>query len=137
MFAVESMAIHSQREAVPVEHKDIASWLRAYLNSANWTQADLARRMDASTGAVAHWVSGSRIPNPDTVRRLADTLHADADYLLTLAGHRPPDPYFDPDSPEAKLLPYIRAIEWDERSLGLVIAQLKQLVEFQGKKRNN
>jgi transcriptional regulator with XRE-family HTH domain len=109
----------------------IGDWLRRELDSRDWNQADLARRVGLNTGTVAHWVTGNRTPSSQMVRRIADALNADVDYLLTLAGHRPPDPYFDPDSPEARLLPYIRQIEWTERDLGAIIAQLEFLIKVQ------
>jgi transcriptional regulator with XRE-family HTH domain len=71
------------------------AWLRRQLQRRDWSQADLARRMNAATGAVSNWVRGERIPNPQSCERLADVLGEDPDFVLTLAGHRPPDPSDD------------------------------------------
>ncbi len=67
----------------------VEGWLRQELRRRKWKQADLARRMNASTGAVSQWVNGIRVPLPESCERLADVLGADVDYVLALAGHRP------------------------------------------------
>jgi transcriptional regulator with XRE-family HTH domain len=106
----------------------IGSWLRRELDSRDMIGADLARRIGSSNGTVSNWITGTRVPNPETIQRIADALNADVDYLLTLAGHRPEDPYFDPDSPEAQLLPYIRAVDWSKH--GNELAMFKRQLEF-------
>lgn len=113
-------------------HTDtIGRWLQRELDSRDWLGADLARKIGSSNGTVSNWITGARKPNPETIQRIADVLNADVDYLLTLAGHRPADPYFDPDAPEARLLPYIRAVDWDRHpeQLETIVKILEWLVE--------
>ena len=129
MFAARLATNSIQLAVTMAATLDIASWLQQELRKRDWTQADLARRMGSSTGSVAHWVTGARVPQPSTIKVMAETFGADTDYLLTLAGHRQPDPYYDPDSPESQLLPYIRAIEWTDRDLKMIKRQLEFLAE--------
>lgn len=91
-------------------------------------QADLARRIGASTGAVSDWANDKRLPDTASCEKIADVLHVSVDTVLTRAGHRPADPFYDPDSPEAQLLPYIRAIDWTKRDREL--AMIKRQLEF-------
>jgi transcriptional regulator with XRE-family HTH domain len=116
-------------EDTPAE--TLGTWLKRQLSQREWNGADLAKRLNSSNGTVSNWMNGVRTPNPETVMRIASVLGADVDYLLTLAGHRPPDPYFDPDSAEAQLLPYIRAIEWTPRDLAIIKAQLETMIKAQ------
>jgi hypothetical protein len=56
----------------------------------------------------------------------------DYDVVATRAGYRPSELlHLDPNSPEARLLPYIRQIKWTERDLGAIIAQLEFLIKAQ------
>ncbi len=57
----------------------------------------------------------------------------DGDYRLTLTGTRPSDPYYDPESAEAQLLPYIRVIDWTHhnRELDMIKAQLDLIAKAQ------
>ena len=85
---------------------DIASWLRHQLARREWSGADLARRLDVSTGRVSEWTSGKRRPNPRTCIHLADVLGMDPDQVLAIAGHRVhPEPL---DDPKADLIALIR-----------------------------
>lgn len=106
-------------------------WLRRELGRREWIGADLARRMGSSNGTVSNWLTGKRVPSPETVQRIAMVLGADSDYLLALAGHRQADPYYDPNSPEAKLLPFIRQIEWTDEAFEMIRRQLEFLAEVQ------
>jgi hypothetical protein len=76
-------------------------------------------------------VTGKSVPSSASCRIIAQTFHVEEDEVLVAAGRRSPDPYFDPDSPEARLLPYIRTIKWDDRALEMIIAQLEFLAKAQ------
>ncbi len=54
-------------------------------------------------------------------------------YLLIVAGHRPPDPDFDPTSAEAQLLSLIRSIERTEhdRELAMTQREVKFIAEVE------
>ena len=46
------------------------------------TQRDTAEIFNVSYGAVGNWESGQRIPDTDTLKRIADYFHVSLDYLL-------------------------------------------------------
>lgn len=48
-----------------------------------WSQAELARRMDASAGTVQHWEAGRAIPETKTTPRLSRELGVSVQYLIT------------------------------------------------------
>lgn len=66
-----------------------ADWLRAEMDRRGITITELARRMEAGTGPVSRWVTGSRIPSPAMCVRIADAMALDRDIVLAQAGHRP------------------------------------------------
>lgn len=78
---------------------------------------DLSRRMKVNHGTISMWLSGQRNPSAKSVRKLAQALGVDEDVALIAAGHKSPDPYLEPDSPETRLLPLIRKVEWTEDRL--------------------
>lgn len=46
------------------------------------SQAELARRLGVSPGAVGNWESGTRLPDAEMLSRIADALGCTVDYLL-------------------------------------------------------
>ena len=46
------------------------------------TQLDFAREFKISNGAVGNWESGKRIPDSDTLSKIADFFGVSVDYLL-------------------------------------------------------
>lgn len=114
-----------------------ADWLRRQLHRREWTQADFARKLGVGTGTVANWATGARIPSPGSVDRVADAMGVDVDYLLTVTGHRPPVFEIDPDSPEAKLVPLIRQVDWASRPgrLEEIEAEYRMMIDFDRKRR--
>ena len=48
----------------------------------NWTQAELARRLDVTDKAVSRWESGQGFPDITLIPRLAETFAVTIDYLL-------------------------------------------------------
>ena len=46
------------------------------------TQTDLAKILNVTQAAVGHWELGKRIPDTDTLVRIADFFHVTVDYLL-------------------------------------------------------
>jgi transcriptional regulator with XRE-family HTH domain len=104
-------------------------WLKGQLRRREWTPADFARKLDVGSGTVSMWLNGKRVPGPKSCDLIADALGVDIDVVLTAAGHRPPDIRIDPDSPEARLLPLIRQVPWDERQLRIFEEQLRILIK--------
>lgn len=94
-------------------------WLRQELARRDMRQADLARKMKTSTGAVSDWVNGKTIPSPASIDLIADVLLVNVDELLTLAGHRPAIAQDELDRFHAKIDPYI--LKLDERGRETVL----------------
>ena len=46
------------------------------------SQADLARELNVSVGAVGNWESGTRSPDAKMMQRIADYFNTSTDYLL-------------------------------------------------------
>jgi transcriptional regulator with XRE-family HTH domain len=112
-----------------VRDRTFGDWLAGQLLSREWSKAEFARRLGVSNGDVSRWVRGVRIPRPDTVDKIADVLGVDVDLALTMAGHRPPVFRIEPGTPEARLLPLIRQVPWDERQLRMFEEQLRILIK--------
>lgn len=118
---------------VPTEHQKptFAIWFRQLLAGRDVTQAEASRLLGVSTGRISEWASGKMVPNSESARKIAKTFLVDEDEVLVAAGRRSEDPVFDPGSPEAQLLPYIRAINWSDRELEMIKTQLRFLAETQ------
>ena len=51
-------------------------------NENDLRQRDLAQLLNVSNGTIGNWESGTRIPDTDTLSRIADFFHVTVDYLL-------------------------------------------------------
>ena len=72
-----------------------------------------ANRIGVSHSSVSLWMDGKRVPTPRSIEKIADVfVGVDRDMLLTLAGHRPPDTDFDPDSPAEQIAAMARRVTW-------------------------
>ena len=67
-------------------------WLGAELSQRGMSQAELARRIEASNGTVSSWVNSTRRPTPASCRKIAGVLRVPMDVALAMAGHRPLGP---------------------------------------------
>jgi transcriptional regulator with XRE-family HTH domain len=92
---------------------EFGRWLQAQMRRRDWSQADLAQQVKASTGAVSMWARGLRKPDPDSCERIADALGLDVDLVLTMAGHRPPSYETDPNDPKELTIQRLRRLKWD------------------------
>jgi transcriptional regulator with XRE-family HTH domain len=59
----------------------IGERLRRLREERGWTQAELARKVDASQPTIAGIESGSQLPGTGLLGRLADLFRIDLDYL--------------------------------------------------------
>jgi transcriptional regulator with XRE-family HTH domain len=50
------------------------------------TAADLARRLDKSTGVVSNWTRGARVPSWESCYEIADMFHVAPETVLIQAG---------------------------------------------------
>lgn len=68
-------------------NRTLASYLSEALKRRGWSRRTLAMYADVAPDTVAGAVRGDRVPDPDTIRKLATALGADEAHLLRLAGH--------------------------------------------------
>lgn len=116
--------------SVTLPSETFGHWLKQEFARREWRPGDLARCIEASdpTRTVSHRANNIRIPSCAAVGRIATASGADVDYLLTVAGHRPPDPDFNPTCAEPhQLLPLVQSIDWSKhgRELALIRRQLE------------
>lgn len=102
-------------------------WLKRQLIRREWSQADLARKLDIGSGMVSRWARGERVPSSDSCERIAEALGVDADYVLALAGHRPAIHEDDPTT--AAIVSLVRKIKWTE-DRNPIRSMLEQLAEY-------
>jgi transcriptional regulator with XRE-family HTH domain len=100
-------------------------WMREEMRRREWRQADFARATAVDVSMVSRWLQGSR-PDPASLERVAASLGADLDALLTLAGHRPRSPR-DDDPRVATLVAKVRQVEWTPERFLIVDALLDDL----------
>lgn len=67
----------------------LAERIKQLRAEAKMTQADLARELSVSKGAVGNWETGMRRPDPETLEEIADLFNVDMDYLLGRKNDRP------------------------------------------------
>ncbi len=89
----------------------IGRWIQLQLDRREWRAADLSRRIGVPNGNISRWVNGRRVPDPASCDLLADVFGADVDYVLMLAGHRPPDFDDGVDPERAGLIASLRRVE--------------------------
>jgi transcriptional regulator with XRE-family HTH domain len=92
-----------------------SAWLRNAMREERWNRAETAEQLGVDPSTVSRWLKGERIPSPELCDRIADVFAVDLDYILNLAGHRPAIFEIDPQSPEGRLLPLIRQVDWNSR----------------------
>lgn len=56
--------------------------LKELRSSRNLTQAELARDLHISLGAIGNWESNTRKPDTDTIQKIAEYFDVSVDYLL-------------------------------------------------------
>ncbi len=87
--------------------------IRAALQRAGLSQADLARRLDVEQGTVSGWVVGRREPDAGTIARIAEICSATTDELLG----RPRPPASAPSASEpddlSRTLADVRRGDWE------------------------
>jgi transcriptional regulator with XRE-family HTH domain len=103
-----------------MESDSFSAWLRRRLLDKDWSQAEFARRVGASTGVVNSWYHGKRRPETESIDKIADVLGADVDLLLTLAGHRPATEPIDPDDPVERICGLLRRAKLDAMQLDAI-----------------
>ena len=72
-----------QRQAKEKEPTPVGERIKAERDKKQWTQKDLAERMEASQEAISKWESGDRLIKAEDVIKLASVFGIDCHYLLT------------------------------------------------------
>lgn len=101
------------------------AWLRRQLKRRQMRQADLARRLETSSGVVSHWARDTRVPEPESCQGIADALGLSVDEVLTAAGHRTEATYDDPIT--AGFVARLQKIEWDPISVTVMESAIQTL----------
>lgn len=110
-------------------------WLANQMDRREWTQADLARRLSASTGAVSMWLRGERVPSPASCDRIADVFGLPVDDVLTLAGHRPATEPIRPDDPRTEFIGLVKRVRWTPERVAMMRSILTGMAEYDRKER--
>src|SRR5262245_36247350 len=61
-------------EAAKWDKESFIVWLERELHRRGWSEAELGRRLGASSGTVNRWVHGERRPSPNSCDLLADLI---------------------------------------------------------------
>lgn len=114
----------------PVESA-FGTWLESKMNNFGWTRTETAKKLGVTKMTVGRWVNG-RVPEASYIERIADVFLADYDLVATKAGYRPRELILevDPESAEGQLVPIIRQIAWDDRSLKSAVLYMEGLAKM-------
>lgn len=92
------------------------AWLASQLARRDWSQADFARRIGKSSGAVNMWINGNRIPDPASCDLIADALGrgVSLDDVLIAAGHKDAPDSRRLNADQERIIERIRRLPWDD-----------------------
>jgi transcriptional regulator with XRE-family HTH domain len=63
-------------------------WLKTELSRRSMTHAEFADRVGVSRAAVSRWVRGERLPDGESIFRIAEAFNLDPDTIMRLGGRR-------------------------------------------------
>jgi transcriptional regulator with XRE-family HTH domain len=106
-------------------------WLYEELHQRRWRAVDLARRLEVPSGTVSRWLSGERQPSPRSCEILANILGVDADFVLTLARHRPAARSLAADDPRQRIIELIERIDLSPSQAAGLEAMLRAWLDEQ------
>ena len=110
-------------------------WFKRQLRLRRWTQADFAHEFRFSAAGVSRWITGERIPTPESCERIAEAFGVEIDLVLTQARHRPAVEPIDPDDPVVGIIGLVKRVEWNDERLAGMRAALTVYQEIDRKKR--
>jgi transcriptional regulator with XRE-family HTH domain len=111
-------------------------WFKRQLRLRRWTQADFSHEFGFSAAGVSRWITGERVPTPESCERIAEAFGVDVDLVLTQAGHRPAVQPIDPDDPVIGIIGLVKRVEWNDERLAGLRAALIVYQEIDRKKRD-
>ncbi len=136
----DSLSLHFQERESRMDAKRnppvqsaFGSWFESKMKDFGWNRTETATKLGVTKMTVGRWVNG-RVPEASYIERIADVFLVDYDLVATKAGYRPPDFRVDPDSAEGQLVPIIRQIAWDDRSLKSAVLYMEGLAKAFPKK---
>ena len=114
---------------------EFGRWFKQQLRLRNWTQADFSHEFRFSAAGVSRWITGERVPAPDSCERIAEAFGVDIDLVLTQAGHRPEIAPIDPDDPVVGIIGLVKRVEWNDERLAGIRATLIVFQDIDRKRR--
>jgi len=114
---------------------EFGRWFKQQLRLRNWTQADFSHEFRFSAAGVSRWITGERVPAPDSCERIAEAFGVDIDLVLTQAGHRPEIAPIDPDDPAVGIIGLVKRVEWNDERLAGIRAALIVYQDIDRKRR--
>lgn len=96
-----------------VSENGLPELLKREMARREWTQSDLAHRLNKPPSMVSRWLMGQQ-PSTQSCDVIADTLGMDLDTILVLAGHRPSPVRFDPNDRVGELLALAKRVDWSQ-----------------------
>jgi transcriptional regulator with XRE-family HTH domain len=112
-------------------------WFKRQLRLRRWTQADFSHEFHFSAAGVSRWITGERVPTPESCERIAEAFGVDVDLVLTQAGHRPAVEPIDPNDPVIGIIGLVKRVEWNDERLAGMRAALIVYQEIDRKKRES
>jgi transcriptional regulator with XRE-family HTH domain len=116
-----------------VDRDHFGTWLEHQLRRRAWSQADFVRNSGLSRSAVSAWITGTRIPDPESCDRIADALHIDVETVLRKAGHLPDVETLDEFTEE--LIGLIKRIDWTPDRVAFVRSSLQSMAQASADRR--
>lgn len=105
---------------------DFKPWLIGQLESNGWTYEELGNKIGVTAGAVGFWVRGKYLPDPTSLRKLAEVAGVGDIWLFRLVGYLSPDTNEEPMSPEmAEWVGMFGRLLDDDRKELLALARMK------------
>ena len=114
---------------------DFGRWFKKQLRLRNWTQADFSHEFRFSAAGVSRWITGERVPAPESCERIAEAFGVDVDLVLTRAGHLHAIDPIDPDDPVIGIIGLVKRVEWNDERLAGIRAALIVYQDIDRKKR--
>jgi transcriptional regulator with XRE-family HTH domain len=71
----------------PVANPTFGEWLRTKLDHRHWSQAELVRRANISSGTVSNWILEKRVPDPISCESIALAMDLPLAEVLNAAGY--------------------------------------------------
>ena len=108
-----------------------AEWLQYELDDRGWSQADLSRFSNVTTGAISRVMSGTRNPGTDFCISIARALKVEPESVFRIAGLLPPKYEVDPRLEEINtILPQLP--ERDQKEIVELVRLKLRLAEERG-----